>query len=56
MIVKWGETDEEDCFVCGALGVDYAEFDEEVRSKCLTSVIIREQLGWKNRKGPLQSK
>ena len=31
--------------------------EEKSRSKCLTScVIIRDQPGWKNRKGPLQSK
>ena len=29
--------------------------EERSRSKCLTSVIIREQPGWKNRKGPLQA-
>ena len=29
--------------------------EERSRSKCLSSVIIREQPGWKNRKGPLQA-
>ena len=52
-----GKTDE-GVVLCGALGVDYAELmcEERSRSKCLSSVIIREQPGWKNRKGSLQSK